>query len=262
MAYDVEKLGTGERIVYTAHMHMIVLIKAAIQWIVLFVLCMIVLLGSNTFLSATLGGAQPILTVLALGVAVLALVMFGVSYLVWQSEEYIITNERVIKTEGLINKRESATSLDKINDIQTSQSLFGRMLGYGEVELLTGSDSGVNKLHYLSEPFEFKKTMLNAKNRQYGDASDIASGAAGRRANEEMQQPPPQQPIYVVPPMPYNDPRGQFGNGGGVPPAAAGQQPSAQQIADSISQLARLRDSGILSEAEFQAKKNELMNRL
>lgn len=260
MAYDVEKLSTGEKIVYTAHMHMIVLIKAAIQWIVLFVLCMIILLGSNTFLSATLGGAQPILTVIALGVAVLALVMFGVSYLVWQSEEYTITNERVIKTEGILNKRESATSLDKINDIQTSQSVFGRMLGYGEVELLTGSDTGVNKLHYLSDPFEFKKIMLNAKNRQYGDASDIASGAAGRRANEEMQQ-QPQQPIYVVPPMPYNDPRGQFGNGGGMPPATA-QQPSAQQIADSISQLARLRDSGILSEAEFQAKKNELMNRL
>jgi hypothetical protein len=119
--------------------------------------------------------------------------------------------------------------------------------------------------------------MLNAKNRYYGDASDFAPGGPRRYTDDEDKQPFPPQPrksnqAYAVPPaapLYQNDPRGYVpaapsqGQSYQQPTNAYQNQPvTPQQIADSIAQLARLRDNGIISEAEFQNKKNELMNRL
>lgn len=292
MAYNKANLSSGEQIVHVAHKHVIVLIRAAIQWILLFIFALAVAIFISAY-NPTPGQAADVLTtvrpfvqIICLAGMLISFIAFGISYLVWNAEQYIITNERVIQTEGVVNKKEFTTSIEKINDIETDQSLFGRMLGYGTVRLLTGSDTGVNQLDYLDKPLEFKKVMLNAKNRYYGDASDFAPGGPrllteddedkhhsrrGQARPAPVQQaaqrsaPPPVQPSY------QNDPRGY------APPAPAQQPPyqqqtsayrapqqppTPQQIADSIAQLARLRDNGIISEAEFQSKKTELMNRL
>jgi membrane protein YdbS with pleckstrin-like domain len=287
MAYNKANLSSGEQIVHISHKHIIVLFRAAVQWIILFIFALIVAIFISVYnppassASDFLTTVRPFVQIIALVAMLISFIAFVISYLVWQAEQYIITNERVIQVEGILNKKEYTTSLEKINDIETDQTLFGRMLGYGTVQLLTGSDSGVNRLDYLDKPFEFKKIMLNAKNRYYGDASDFAPGGPRRYADDEDKQPFPQQPrksnqAYAVPPAApvyQNDPRGYV-------PAAPSQgqsyqQPTnayqnqnqnqpvtPQQIADSIAQLARLRDNGIISEAEFQNKKNELMNRL
>jgi membrane protein YdbS with pleckstrin-like domain len=297
MAYNKANLSTGEQIVHVAHKHVIVLIRAAIQWILLFIFALVVAIFISAYtpegqFAGFVNTIRPFVQILALVAMLVSFIAFGISYLVWAAEQYIITNERVIQVEGIINKKEYTTSIEKINDIETDQTLFGRLLGYGTVRLLTGSDTGINQLDYLDKPFEFKKIMLNAKNRYYGDASDYAPGGprdystdgedkpSNRHVHQQKlkqqqqqakQRPaPPPQPVY------QNDPRGYSP---AVPPQPqpyqqpsvqatsayrpAQQQPATpQQIADSIAQLARLRDNGIISEAEFQSKKTELMNRL
>ncbi len=290
MAYNKANLSSGEQIVHVAHKHIIVLIRSALQWIALFIFALIVAIFISIYnppagsASDFLTTIRPFVQIITLVAMVISFIAFGISYLVWQAEQYIITNERVIQVEGILNKKEYTTSLEKINDIETDQTLFGRLLGYGTVQLLTGSDSGVNRLDYLDKPFEFKKIMLNAKNRYYGDASDFAPGGPHRYSEDDEDKPRPSMQqrksnqAYAVPPAApvyQNDPRGYV-------PAAPNQRPpyqqptnayqnqsqnqnqpvTPQQIADSIAQLARLRDNGIISEAEFQNKKNELMNRL
>lgn len=301
MAYNKANLSSGEQIVHVAHKHVIVLIRAAIQWILLFIFALVVAIFISAYnpgpgqASDVVTTIRPFVQIIALVAMLVSFIAFGISYLVWAAEQYIITNERVIQVEGIINKKEYTTSIEKINDIETDQTLFGRMLGYGTVRLLTGSDTGINQLDYLDKPFEFKKIMLNAKNRYYGDASDFAPGGPrayssdgeDKPSNRQVHQqnlkqqqqpqqvrqrsaaPAPAQPVY------QNDPRGYSP---AVPPQQQAYQPSAQatsayrpaqqqpatpqQIAESIAQLARLRDNGIISEAEFQSKKTELMNRL
>ncbi len=295
MAYNKANLSSGEQIVHVAHKHVIVLIRAAIQWILLFIFALAVAIFISAYnpppgqASDVLTTVRPYVQIICLAAMLISFIAFGISYLVWAAEQYIITNERVIQVEGIINKKEFATSIEKINDIETDQTLFGRMLGYGTVRLLTGSDTGINQLDFLDKPFEFKKIMLNAKNRYYGDASDYAPGGP-RQYSEDGEDKLPQRqvqhkgaqnqarpqprvvqqpvqpgyqndprgytPVVPVPQQPYQ-PAGQPTNG------YRGQQPATpQQIADSIAQLARLRDNGIISEAEFQSKKTELMNRL
>ena len=82
---------------------------------------------------------------------------------VWLNEQHIITNRRVLQVTGTFSKRVSDTSLDKINDILMKQSALGRMLNFGDIEIISGSESGIDVFRYIADPIGFKKELLNQK---------------------------------------------------------------------------------------------------
>jgi hypothetical protein len=145
--------------------------------------------------------------------------------LVWLNERYIITNRRVMEVTGIINKHARDSALEKVNDVDMRQSVVGRILGYGTVQIITGSDIGVNRFHRISNPVRFKRAMLNAKEQLH-----------------TIDSPLPIKPA--------------------VPAAPAGAAPGEGQITDLIEELAELHRKGIISEQEFQTKKSELLARL
>ncbi|HEX7976021.1 MAG TPA: PH domain-containing protein, partial [Anaerolineales bacterium] len=93
--------------------------------------------------------------------------------LIWHNREYIITNLRVIQVSGLFNKNVIDSSLEKVNDVKMDQSVLGRMFNYGDVEILTASELGVNLFRRIQEPVHFKTTMLNAKERLEHEGSRL-----------------------------------------------------------------------------------------
>jgi uncharacterized membrane protein YdbT with pleckstrin-like domain len=105
---------------------------------------------------------------------IIPVIVFLRVFFAWSNEEYMVTNRRIVQTEGVINKSVMDSSLEKINDVVLTQSVLGRMLDYGDLEILTGSDYGINKLHRIQSPVKFKIAMLNAK-ESMRDMSD--SGA-------------------------------------------------------------------------------------
>lgn len=98
-------------------------------------------------------------------------------FLDWLTEEYIITSRRIIQSEGIINKSVIDSSLEKINDVTLSQSVMGRILDYGDLEILTASELGINKLRHIQSPVRFKIAMVNAKEalRTIGDIEDVTN---------------------------------------------------------------------------------------
>jgi len=78
----------------------------------------------------------------------------------WQNQRYLITNRRILQVTGTFNKRVSDTPLDKINDILMEQSAAGRMLGYGDVKIISGSEAGTDVFRQIAKPIEFKKAIL------------------------------------------------------------------------------------------------------
>lgn len=86
-------------------------------------------------------------------------------FLVWWNRQYIITNRRIVHISGVINKKVTDTSLEKLNDVKMEQTALGRMFNYGDVEILTASELGVDKFRFLADPIQFKTAMLNAKQR-------------------------------------------------------------------------------------------------
>ena len=93
--------------------------------------------------------------------------------LVWRNKAYIVTNRRVIQISGVFSKDVIDSSLEKVNDVKMSQSFFGRMFDYGDIEILTASELGVNLFHQIAGPVEFKTAMLNAKEKMGIDEFDL-----------------------------------------------------------------------------------------
>ena len=69
----------------------------------------------------------------------------------WLNEEYVVTTRRVLQLEGVINKRLVDSSLEKINDAVLTQSLFGRIFGFGDLDILTASETGISRLRMLAQ---------------------------------------------------------------------------------------------------------------
>lgn len=152
----------------------------------------------------------------------------------WLNERYLITNRRVMEVRGTINKNLRDSALEKVNDVELRQSIVGRLLGYGTVQIITGSDIGVNEFRRISNPVRFKREMLNAKENYH---------LAGPGFDEERA---------ISRAAPAAD-----------DPAKAGDaDPPKGDIPDLIAELAELHQQGIISDEEFQAKKTELLARL
>jgi uncharacterized membrane protein YdbT with pleckstrin-like domain len=133
--------------------------------------------------------------------------------LIWSNRKYVITNRRVIQLAGVLNKDVTDSSLDKVNDVKLDQSVWGRLLNFGDVEILTASDLGVNKFTTIGDPVRFKTAMLNAKNKL-------------------------ETPVFAAP------------------------APATPDLPTLLAQLDGLRQHGVLTEAEFQAKKAQLLAKM
>ena len=106
-----------------------------------------------------------------------------------RSYELIVTNHRVILQTGILAKSSMDTRLDKINNIEHRQSLWGRLLNYGDVEIDTASDTGVSRFHNVANPLGLKRTiMVAAEQYRAGVSGGPAVTAAAPSGAERLRQ--------------------------------------------------------------------------
>jgi len=149
-------LGESERVLLETHQH----------WFVLFGKIFLELLLIAFLIGASLVGyAFYPLAIYGLILVLVPLIGILNDVLVWRNKAYIVTNRRVIQIAGVFNKDVIDSSLEKVNDVKMSQSFLGRMFGFGDIEILTASELGVNLFHQIADPVDFKTAMLNAKER-------------------------------------------------------------------------------------------------
>ncbi len=202
--YTESMLGENERILLVTRQHGFVLFSAILAEILVTLIVMAVI--------SAVAIANPIAAFGFLLVLIpLAIILRDI--LVWYNRQYIVTNRRVIQVTGVFNKSEIDSSLEKVNDVKMAQSFFGRLFDYGDIEILTASDLGVNLFRRIGNPVKFKTAMLNAKEEM---------GAEGTGAHAQHVE--------------------------GIP--------------EQIAELDVLRKKGILTEAEFQQKKTELLAKM
>jgi uncharacterized membrane protein YdbT with pleckstrin-like domain len=98
-------------------------------------------------------------------VAVLAVVAYWLSDTrllpgLWRYTAYeiAVTNRRVIYKRGLIQRETNEMNMDKIESVQIDQSIFGRMLDYGNVTIL-GTGEGFKTLRTIASPVELQNSI-------------------------------------------------------------------------------------------------------
>lgn len=169
MAGYVESLlGEREKIVLIAHQHWFILVRAIVFEIVIILILIALTITTGAYLSEfalLIGAVGTILLLLPLSTMVRDI-------LDWTNRQFIVTNRRVVQISGILNKNVTDSSLVKVTDVKLEQSAFGRLFNYGDIEILTASEFGVNLFRRIEEPIIFKIAMLNAKERlEQGDGA-------------------------------------------------------------------------------------------
>jgi uncharacterized membrane protein YdbT with pleckstrin-like domain len=176
MTYLEKLLADRETVIIKAHRHILFVILHMIPYVLLSLLLWTLSGIVQVYMDGTWRNIG-LIALLAISLYPLGKAIY--KFLLWRREEYYVTNLRIIQIEGLMRKRTLDSGLEKVNDIQLEQSIFGRLFDYGDLEVLTGSDIGVNQLWGIAHPFEFKKALLEAKVRlSHGDGESIAARPA------------------------------------------------------------------------------------
>ena len=203
--YIQNMLGENERILLVTRQHWFVLFSSIFAEIVV-TLIVIAGISALTAMVNPLAGFGFLLLLIPLAIMLRDI-------LAWNNHQYIVTNRRVIQSSGIFNKDVVDSSLEKVNDVKMTQTFFGRLFDYGDVEILTASEAGDNLFKRIGDPIKFKTAMLNAKEKL---------GYEGTSSHAQHTESIPAQ----------------------------------------IAELDELRKQGIVTDAEFQAKKKELLAKM
>ncbi len=150
-------------------------------------------------------------------------VWFTERYIRWVSTHFVLTSDRVIFRTGIVAKHGIEIPLERINTIFFHQRIFERMLGLGDLEIESASKDGAQRFEDIHNPSAVQNEIYKQM-----EANEIK--AAARIS-------------------------------GGINAAQAAGS-AADSIPDQIARLAQLRDQGVLTEEEFQAKKADLLGRM
>jgi uncharacterized membrane protein YdbT with pleckstrin-like domain len=156
-------LGDRENIILATRHHWFVLASSIALEIVLTLFIFIATIAGTVVLLNNKSSAWPIVVVFGFILFLIPITTGTRDILNWTNHQFIITNHRVMQISGIFNKSVIDSSLDKVNDIKMDQSALGRMFGYGDIEILTASELGVNLFKKIDEPVKFKSALINAK---------------------------------------------------------------------------------------------------
>lgn len=164
-------LAPGEQIAYVCRRHPVVLAKPLALW-----LLTILGLGAISFI-VTQGDPIPVVDTIALGVGVAVTLYLGFRYIQWWKDRYVMTDQRVLLIEGIFAIKVSAVSLSRVTETSFARSVWGRMLGYGDLKLdSAGEQLGLATLRYLPKPDALYRlvTSLLIRSREARDSRPSA----------------------------------------------------------------------------------------
>ena len=161
-------------------------------------------------------------------VALAGALYFLLVYFSWKVNLWVVTNYRVIDEAGLFSHFAKESPLEKINNVSYDQSLWGRLLNYGHVEIQTAAEVGATDYYNVHHPKRLKDTITLAqadyKNLQLANQAQHMANALG---NEHTQV------KYVT--------------------------PTQVHIATELEKLHQLKQQGIISEDEYLRAKSRLL---
>jgi uncharacterized membrane protein YdbT with pleckstrin-like domain len=158
--------------------------------------------------------------------AVVALVWagwLGLQYLNWTFTHFVVTSSRVIFRTGVLAKHGVEIPMDRIANINFNQSMWERVIGAGDLEIESAGRDGQSTFNDVWHPDAVQQELYRQMESHAQTRAGYAAGAAA---------------------------------------AAPASASAAQTVPEQIQQLADLRDRGVITAAEFEAKKAQLLERM
>ena len=163
-------------------------------------------------------------TYIALALVLIGLVNFGWRWWNWRGVNFVVSSDRLIYRTGVLTKRGIEIPLERVNTVFFSASLFERMVGSGDLTVESAGEGGQQYFDNVRRPQLVQQEIYRAMAiNQKREFSAMAQAHAAASG-------------------------------------AAEQRPLS--IPEQIEQLDQLRLRGVITEAEFQTKKADLLGRM
>jgi uncharacterized membrane protein YdbT with pleckstrin-like domain len=157
------------------------------------------------------------------GVLVLvALARVVTRYAVWTTSEFVVTTDRLVLRSGVVSKRGIEIPLERVNTVFFSQRLRERLLRYGDLVVESGGERGRQVISDVPHPERVQSVIHGAME----DEEDVREGRTAHRTT------------------------------------ATATPTDRESVLDQIERLDQLRQRGVISDAEFETKKAQLLERL
>lgn len=147
-------------------------------------------------------------------------------YLNWKNNLWCVTSVRVVDESGFFSRYSKESPLDKINNVEYDQTIWGRIFGFGSVDIQTAAELGETTYEMIHHPKLLKDTITHAQ--------------------EEYKK------------MQISHQATQLAEA--IAKSSAASKPSQQLIADELQKLFNLYQQGAITQEEYQVQKNKLMN--
>lgn len=156
----------NDEIVYgTYRVHVIFLIGQLLSEIVLLSLTVVAMWLADELLRP-METQQTTLFIINLVLSVIIVVLV-VSALIdairWYTKAIIVTDRRLIRREGVIQRSIIDITLNRLSQVDFTQSLVGRFLNYGNLTITGGSDLPPQEFSNIAKPIEFRNTIEDAR---------------------------------------------------------------------------------------------------
>ena len=138
MGYVEQTLSSGEQVLYTARFH----------WLYTF---------------------SAIMALIFLAIVGIGIFIFLSMMITKWTTEIAVTNKRLIYKRGWIARKTDELSPKKIEEINVSQGVVGRILGFGKIRI-QGTGGGEIVLPNIDDPLTFRREIENAKTHKVSAA--------------------------------------------------------------------------------------------
>ena len=195
MPYPDKILADDEKVVEHLHPHWITLVPATLWFLVI---C-----GATGFGLAEIhqhmdsGTTRTVLMLVIVVVAIILLLWLTlVPVILWKTTHYVFTTHRVLIRRGVLRRQGRDISLQRINDVGFSQSLWDRLVGAGTLTIESAGEQGQEVLVNVPKSDD-QQQLLNRLIEQDHDRRGRAYGGPVQMPQQPPPgYPPPQQPPY------------------------------------------------------------------
>jgi len=149
MSYVKSVLQPGEELRHTASLHWSLYLPGLLVCALALIIALV-----RPDASAYWVGNRIVVIVAGLCLAV-GLILLAQEWFRWWTTEIAVTNRRVIYKTGFIWRDTTEMHMDKVESVEVKQSILGRILGYGNVEI-RGTGTGFEPLPRIAAPLELR----------------------------------------------------------------------------------------------------------
>jgi uncharacterized membrane protein YdbT with pleckstrin-like domain len=94
----------------------------------------------------------------------IGLIFWLVAFIRYQTTELAFTNKRVIAKFGFISRQTIELNITKVESIQVSQGMFGRIFNYGTL-IISGAGNPQAPIPGISNPMGFRRAFMESQDK-------------------------------------------------------------------------------------------------